>query len=131
MRENPITILVAEDEDNARRLYQIFLLDAGYQVLLAKNGLEALAELRDEKVDLLLTDLKMPDMSALEMIPLVRKDRPELPIVVVSAYYRDMQEEFNAKGYNVQGFFNKPVNMATLLGKIKELVGAPPLAPKN
>jgi CheY-like chemotaxis protein len=131
MDKKPITILVVEDEEDARILYQECLQDAGYQVLLSENGLEALAELRDEKVDLMMTDLKMPDMSALEMLPLVRKDHPQLPIIVVSAYYRTLQDDFQARGYNIQAFFNKPVNFAILLDKIKELVGAPPKPPQQ
>lgn len=130
MDKKPITILIVEDEEASRFLYQESISEVGYQVLLAKNGLEALAELRDEKVDLMLTDLKMPDMSALEMIPLARKDRPQLPIIVVSAFYRTLQDDFHARGYNVQGFFSKPVNIEGLLEKIEELVGKPPKLPK-
>jgi len=126
MEKNPYTILVAEDEPNSRLLYQETLTEAGYRVLSAKNGLEVLAELRDEAVDLLITDLKMPDMSALDMLPQVRKDHPRLPIIVVSAYYRDLQEDFNSKGNEVQAFFNKPVGMAQILRKVAELLGENP-----
>jgi DNA-binding response OmpR family regulator len=131
MDKKPMTILVVEDEENTRTLYQDCLQDAGYQVLLSENGLEALAELRDEKVDLMITDLKMPDMNALEMLPLVRKDHPQLPIIVVSAYYRTLQDDFQARGYNIQAFFNKPVTIAVLLDKVKELVGEAPKPPKT
>jgi len=116
------TILVAEDEPNSRILYQDILTEAGYRVITVGNGSEALAELRDEPVDLLITDLKMPDMSALVMLPQLRQEYPDLPVIIVSAYYRLLKDEFHTKGYDVQAFFSKPIQMEELLSKIKELL---------
>jgi two-component system response regulator AtoC len=129
--ENSIsTILVAEDEPNSRFLYQEILTEAGYRVLTVENGSEALAELRDETVDLLITDLKMPDMSALTMLPLLRLQYPKLPVIIVSAYYRLLKDDFHSKGYDVQAFFSKPVPADELLLKIKELL-SPSASPKG
>ena len=69
MEPRTFTILLAEDEAASRLLYFEELSEQGYRVLTAENGLQALGVLEDEKVDLLLTDIKMPDMHGLEMIP--------------------------------------------------------------
>lgn len=116
------TILVAEDEPNSRLLYRDILEEAGYRVLTVTNGSEALTVLATEPVDLMITDLKMPDMDAIEMLPLVRKDRPTLPIIIVSAYHRLFKDDFHTKGYDVQAFFGKPIPVQELLRKIKELL---------
>ncbi len=121
MRNEPFTILLAEDEAASRLLYTEELTEAGYRVLTAENGLQALGLLEDEKVDLLMTDIKMPDMHAMEMIPRVRADHPHLPILVASAF-KGMEDDFNLKGFNISGFFPKPVNIEALKAKIQQIL---------
>ena len=118
------TVLVAEDEEASRFLYEEELKDDGYQVRTAENGLQVLGTLEDFPVDLLVTDVKMPDMHAIEMVPRVRQDFPELPILVVSAF-KGMEDDFNLKGFQISGFFAKPVNMDALKLKIQQLLAAP------
>ena len=121
MRNEPFTILLAEDEAASRLLYTEELTEAGYRVLTAENGLQALGLLEDKKVDLLMTDIKMPDMHAMEMIPRVRADHPHLPILVASAF-KGMEDDFNLKGFNISGFFPKPVNIEALKAKIQQIL---------
>ncbi|HUO56946.1 MAG TPA: response regulator [bacterium] len=121
METRPFTILVAEDEEASRLLYFEELSEEGYNVLLAGNGLQVLGILEDQPVDLLMTDIKMPDMHAMEMIPLVREDHPHLPILVASAF-KGMENDFALKGFNISGFFAKPVNMDSLKATIKQVL---------
>lgn len=120
MDRKDFTILLAEDEESARFLYTEELEEAGYHVLTAENGLQVLGTLEDCPVDLLITDIKMPDMHALEMIPRVRSEHPDLPILVASAF-KGMEEDFSLKSFNISGFFPKPVNMDALKKKIQEI----------
>jgi DNA-binding response OmpR family regulator len=115
------TILVAEDEEASRFLYEEELKDEGYKVLAAENGLQVLGYLEDVPVDLLMTDVKMPDMHALEMIPRIRVENKELPILVLSAF-KGMENDFTLQGAGIQGFFAKPVNMSVLKDKIRDLL---------
>ncbi len=121
MDKRQISILVAEDEDNARLLYFDELSDEGYRVYPAMNGLQALGLLEDNKIDLVVTDIKMPDMHALEMIPWIRAEYPGLPVIVVSAF-KGMENDFNLKENFIDGFFAKPVNMEALKRKIEEIL---------
>jgi DNA-binding NtrC family response regulator len=121
MKNENFTILVAEDEEASRLLYFEELSDEGYRVITAENGLQVLGTLEDEKVDLLMTDVKMPDMHALEMIPRVREEHPALPILVASAF-KAMEEDFTLKEFNISGFFAKPVNMEGLKKKIRQIL---------
>jgi|SRR5579883_2623537 len=120
MEKRPFTILLAEDEPASRFLYLEELEEVGYRVLAAENGLQVLGILEDVKVDLLMTDIKMPDMHAMEMIPRVRSEHPQLPILVASAF-KGMEDDFELKGFNISEFFVKPVNMDALKRKIKEI----------
>lgn len=121
MSNGHFTILIAEDEEASRFLYQEEFAEEGYEVLLAENGLQALGMLEDRHVDLLLTDIKMPDMHAVEMIPRVREDHPDLPIIVASAF-KGMENDFAFKEFNVAAFFAKPVNMDALKIQVKYLL---------
>lgn len=121
MERKMFTLLLAEDEEASRLLYCEELLEEGYRVLTAENGLQALGILEDQKVDLLMTDIKMPDMHALEMIPLVRQEHPQLPILVASAF-KGMENDFALRECRIQGFFPKPVNMEALKRTIRQIL---------
>ncbi len=81
------TVLVAEDEDTVRRFVRIVLEKEGLRVLEAANGVEALALLdREPEVDVLLTDVVMPQMGGLELADRACADRPELKVVFMSGF---------------------------------------------
>ncbi len=121
MKNENFTILVAEDEEASRLLYYEELSDEGYRVITADNGLQVLGTLEDQKVDLLMTDIKMPDMHALEMIPKVREEHPDLPILVASAF-KGMENDFTLREFKISGFFAKPVNIDGLKAKIRQIL---------
>ena len=81
------TILLAEDEPPIRELLSKILNSAGYQVLVASDGKRALtiAE-QTEKIDLLLSDVVMPEMSGVELAKALKSKRPEIRIMLTSAY---------------------------------------------
>jgi CheY-like chemotaxis protein len=85
------TILLVEDEDAVRELTRQILRLNGYSVLQAARGHEALEVSReyDGCIDLLLTDVIMPQMNGRELADLLRKQRPELRVVYMSGYAED------------------------------------------
>lgn len=78
-------ILAVDDEPNMRRLLEISLRQAGYQALSAANGQEALTLLKEERVDLIVSDLHMPGMNGLDLLKKVREDSVSLPFIMVTA----------------------------------------------
>jgi CheY-like chemotaxis protein len=121
MTANQKTVLVAEDMESSLMLYTDVLEEAGYQVVKAKNGVEALDAISKQPVDLLLTDAKMPEMNALDIIPRIRALKPEMPIIVVTAY-PVLAEAFHNREFKVEALFLKPVQITDLLKKIEELL---------
>ncbi len=75
---------MADDEPGLRLLLTATLSGAGYDVLQASTGLEAMRLCEGGRVDLLLTDLVMPDLEGLETIRRIRAERPEMPVVAMS-----------------------------------------------
>jgi len=82
-----MTIMVVDDFDMIRELVSLILRKEGHEVLESRNGREALDLLSDNKIDMLITDLNMPEMDGIELVKTVRS-RPGLgfvPIVMISS----------------------------------------------
>jgi len=85
MSSEPVaTILTIDDEDVIRRSFQAYLEDSGFQVLQAQNGRIGLEVFREHHPDIILVDLRMPEMDGLEVLATVVREAPEVPIIVVS-----------------------------------------------
>jgi CheY-like chemotaxis protein len=80
------TILVVEDEAANLRLISYFLHQQGYQVLEAQDGLEAAELLNEIRVDMILSDLRMPRMDGIALARHVRSKVPDTPMLVITAY---------------------------------------------
>ena len=83
---HPLRILVAEDEPLAAMVVEEILAELGHTVALAPDGMAALELAATTPFDVLVTDLAMPRMPGWELIPRLRAERPDLPIVVMTGY---------------------------------------------
>ncbi|HZS05004.1 MAG TPA: response regulator [Blastocatellia bacterium] len=81
-------VLLVEDNADLRQLYTFFLAGRGFEVRLAEDGEEALAEIQKQRPDVLLTDIAMPQMDGVELIQRLRSDEEfaSLPVVAMTAY---------------------------------------------
>ena len=80
------TLLIVEDEAKMRRLLELNLAEEGYTVLTAADAEAGLNILRQEKIDLIVTDLKLPGMNGLEFLQAVKRTNATLPVVVMTAF---------------------------------------------
>lgn len=80
-------ILVVDDEDSIREGMVMLLTAEGYAVRTATNGFDALVQLRIELSDLIVSDLNMPQMSGFELLSIIRRLYPEIPVIAVSGVY--------------------------------------------
>ncbi len=117
------TILVAEDEAPLRRLIATTLATAGYHVLPAASGEEALALASpSQRIDLLLTDVIMPGMSGPELVSRFHATRPGCPILYLSGYDNDLIDQKTLE--STASFLPKPFMPRALLTRIAELLAA-------
>jgi two-component system response regulator AtoC len=79
-------VLVVDDERRMRRLLQVMLEQIGLESIAAENGAQALELFQSEGVDLVLTDLRMPDMDGIELLRAIRERDAEIPVIVLTAY---------------------------------------------
>lgn len=107
-------ILMIDDDDTSRKMIADYLDDGGYAVLEASNGQEGLEVFRKEKPDLILTDIKMPIMSGLELLEKMAKESPETPVVVVSGV-ENMDDVAVALKYGAWDYVTKPIKEMIVL----------------
>ena len=79
-------ILVADDEMSIRLLYSEELKEEGYEVYLAANGKEALDIVDKVSLDLVILDIKMPEMNGIEALRQIKEKQPDLPVLLSTAY---------------------------------------------
>lgn len=108
--------LIAEDEADLRDLLQDDLEDAGYETIVAVDGQAALAMLEEESahIDVLITDVKMPGMTGDELLKVSRAKRPEVPVIVITAFGSVEQAVELVKNGAVQ-YLTKPFETSELI----------------
>lgn len=106
---NSPRILVVDDDENLRWVLQTQLEDMGYAVTTAAGGQEALAAIERDPPALVLTDLKMPGLSGLELLEKVRSDCPELPVVLITAF-GTIQSAVQAMKAGAYDYLTKPID---------------------
>jgi CheY-like chemotaxis protein len=120
-------ILIIEDDPDIMHLLSRTLTDAGYRVIHAYGGHDALRKAEATMPDLVLTDLAMPQMSGVEVIQMLKgnPDTEHIPVVAVTAHMWDNIAR-SAGQVGVAGFINKPFSSKTLLREVAGfLSGAP------
>ncbi|MFH0812741.1 MAG: response regulator [Pseudomonadota bacterium] len=115
-------ILVADDEESIRILYQEELEKEGYAVNLAANGREALELLDSYVPDLLILDIQMPGISGIEILQQVRSRFRNLPIILSSAYPEYQQ---NLATWASDAYVVKSSNLENLKSAIRKIFGLP------
>ena len=112
-----LRVLVVDDEPPIRKLLRMGLSTQGYQVIEAQNGKAALA-LSEEKPDLIILDLGLPDMQGLDLLRTMRTQHEAVPIVVLSSR-GDEAAKVQALDLGADDYVTKPFGMDELLARIR------------
>ncbi|QNU66847.1 response regulator transcription factor [Ruminiclostridium herbifermentans] len=116
-----VCIMVVEDNNNTRKLMEAVLLQNGYEVILAEDGIDALEKMENHHVDLIIVDLMMPRMDGYEFTETLRKCNYNLPILMVTAKETPADKK---KGFLVgtDDYMVKPVDEEEMLLRIAALL---------
>ena len=117
--EEKQTVLVVDDDHNQRELMFNLLAPIGFDVLLAEGAQQGFEQLQENDIDLVLMDVRMPEMNGWQMVKALREKHYVMPVLMVSANARDAEYNLQAEGYH-NGYIAKPVNLDALLGKIAQ-----------
>ena len=118
-----ITIMTAEDSTSMRQMVSFTLKNAGYNVIEAVDGQDALNQLNGARIDLLLTDLNMPNVNGIELVRRVRAHPAYkfMPIVFLTTESQDAKKQ-EAKAAGATGWIVKPFQPEQLLAVVKKVV---------
>jgi len=117
----PTKILVVDDEASIREMLQKGLSQMGkFNVETAQNGAEAIEKIEKEIYDLVLTDLKMPEMDGLELLKNIKGTRPEVMVILMTAY-GSIETAVEAMKMGANDYITKPINFEDLLLHISKV----------
>lgn len=126
-------ILVVDDSKDNLFLFEAILVRAGHEVLTAGNGVEALARLKDNHCDLIISDVLMPVMDGLQFCREVKGNPTlrEIPFVFVTAAYTEEKDRQLAMGLGVERIIEKPIEPAAFLQIVEEVLAGAGAAVKS
>ncbi len=114
-------ILVVDDEPEIRQSLKIILDDCGYVSSIASTGKQALQKFDEEQFDLVITDIRMPEMGGLDVIEQLRKKGHDVPILIITAYvYKEMA--VRAMQLGASGYLLKPIDFDELISQVEMLL---------
>ncbi|MBA3271961.1 MAG: response regulator [Acidobacteria bacterium] len=130
-----VRALVAEDHIVNQTVARRMLEHAGYEIMLAVNGVEAVASFRRNAPDVILMDLEMPEMGGLEATQTIRRieaaNGGHVPIIAVTAHAMTGDRE-KCLSFGMDGYVSKPIRRADLLAELERCLGRgdpPPVKP--
>jgi two-component system cell cycle sensor histidine kinase/response regulator CckA len=123
-RKNSETILVAEDEEFVRHFLKTTLSEAGFRLIIAEDGEDALRKFIEHKdtISLVISDMVMPGMKGRALYDEICKINPGIKMLFISGYSADMFK-LSEIPVNHLGFISKPFSKGDLLGKITSILG--------
>src|SRR5210317_1243644 len=104
------TILIVDDEKSMRDFLKILLTKEGYEVIVAGDGNEALTALGKKRVDLVISDIRMPGMGGLELLAKVKDEADDIPVIMITAFAspNDAVQAMKSGAYD---YISKPFNV--------------------
>ena len=117
-------ILVVEDQEDNRQILRDLLGTAGFDLIEAENGEQALAALAKQRPDLILMDIQLPEVSGLEVTKWLKEDESlkAIPVVAVTAFAMKGDEEVIRQG-GCEAYISKPISVTGFLETVRRFVG--------
>lgn len=124
------TVLLADDEDTLRQNLARVLEEEGFDVIACRDGDEAFEALKSQPVDALVTDLRMPGISGMELISRARELVPDVPIIVITAF-GEVETAVEAMKNGARDYICKPLMIEELILKLNQLLATRALVRQN
>ena len=121
MESSQYTILVVDDEELIRDLVVTFLSKLGHSCVTAIDGVEALEKIGGNKIDVVITDIKMPNMDGIILTREISRQYPELPVMVMTAF----DEEYSAGiaiSVGAREFIKKPFSLDEFAARLHKMI---------
>ncbi len=117
----PKKVLVVDDEPDTLELVKLVLESAGFEAILVNNGIEALAKIDTEKLDLVLLDIMMPDMDGWDVFRKIKEKNTTIPIAILTAKAQNIDKLLGLHVLKADDYITKPFGKNELIGKVRKL----------
>ena len=121
---NPVVrILIIEDDKEMRSLLEDILDEEGFETESVSNGSEGLQELAKEPFDLVITDIRMPGLTGLDILPIIKRLNPDASVIVITAFGN---EEVHRRSFEkgAAGYLEKPIHVDRLKTLVHEMLSS-------
>jgi two-component system response regulator VicR len=115
-------VLIVDDEPDTLELVKLVLESEGFETLLAKSGIEAVAQI-EKKPDLVLLDIMMPDMDGWDVFRKIKEKDSTIPIAILTAKAQNIDRLLGLHILKADDYITKPFGKNELIGKVRKLVG--------
>lgn len=122
MDNSSYTVFIIDDDEVDRLALSGPLVNAGFKVIETDSGKNILDKINDEKPDVVITDIIMPDIEGIEMIVALKEQYPELPVIAVTGTYYGEKYLNMAATLGADRCLLKPADPSTLLGLVSQLL---------
>jgi DNA-binding response OmpR family regulator len=114
-------ILVIEDDEEMRSLLADFLTEEGYEADAVEKGIFALKKVLVKRFDLIITDIRMPTFSGLDILPELKRHQPNVPVIVITAFGGEAVY-LKALSRGADAYLEKPIQLQNLKTLIQEVI---------
>lgn len=118
------TILIVDDEANFKDALAFLLKMEGYKTITAPSGRSALKLLKERRVDVVISDIRMPDGDGIELLAKIKENHATAPILILMTGYSALSVE-DAYNRGAEAFFSKPIDTKAMIAVIKRLLSPP------
>ena len=124
------SILLIDDDDSLRRVVEYNLHEEGYRVITAADGTSGLQAFQSQPIDLVLTDIRMPEMDGLELLTRLKSMHPDLPVVILTAH-GTIDSAVDAMKLGAADYLTKPFNREQLKAAVRKALEVAALTTEN
>jgi DNA-binding NtrC family response regulator len=121
-------LLIVDDDAGQRSLLDSFLTSQGFETVPVSSGQRALEVLREQEINMMISDVRMPGLSGLDTLRLARKEHSSFPILLVTAY-ADVRDAVGAMRDGAVNYLSKPIDLDELLASVRQATGLSKSAP--
>lgn len=121
--KNKKKVLVVDDEPDTLELVKLVLESGGFEAVLANNGIEAFTQIENEKPDLVLLDIMMPDMDGWDVFRKIRERNSNIPIAILTAKAQNIDKLLGLHVLKADDYITKPFGKNELISKVRKMTG--------
>jgi len=114
-------ILIVDDSKEIRNILFTFLKEKGFEVYTAENGKKALDLIKEKVIDLIITDIRMPEMNGYQLTKKMKEERPMVGIIIMTAY-TSIYTEGDIRKIGADDYISKPFELINIIEKIERVL---------